>query len=344
MNEPAIKTTVVGSYPIPSWLGIMPTSANLRDAVMAVLKTQELAGLDVISDGELSRFNINHPETNGMIEYFVSPLGGIESNPARAELETFSKRAAMKYRSRPTGVVRAKISEGRLDLPAAWKSVRSLTASPLKFTVTSPYMLAKTLLDKHYGDVRALAWDIAEILAKQVAEIDAAVLQVDEAHLPGHPEDALWAHEPINRILNAARGSKAVHLCFGNYGGQTIQQGCWRDLLPFLNNLSADHLLLEFARRGEGELDRFKELRDGLALGLGVIDIKDNEVETPEAIARSIEQFVRVLGGDRIKWLHPDCGLWMLPRTVADRKMATLVAGRNLFAGFSSNQKMAIPV
>src|SRR6185295_4381494 len=104
MNEQVIKTTVVGSYPIPSWLAVMPSASNLRDAVMTVLKTQELAGLDVISDGELSRFNINHPETNGMIEYFVSPLGGIESNPTRAELTTFSQRTAMKYRSRPSGV------------------------------------------------------------------------------------------------------------------------------------------------------------------------------------------------------------------------------------------------
>jgi 5-methyltetrahydropteroyltriglutamate--homocysteine methyltransferase len=333
MSEPPIKTTVVGSYPIPSWLAVMPTSSNLRDAVMVVLKTQELAGLDVISDGELSRFNVNHPETNGMIEYFLNPLGGIESSPTRAELATFAQRAAMKYRSRPSGVVRSKISEDRLDLPSAWKFVRPLTTSPLKFTVTSPYMLAKTLLDEHYRDVRALAWDIAEVIAKQVAEIDAAVLQVDEAHLPGHPEDASWAHEPINRILNAARGSKAVHLCFGNYGGQTIQQGCWRDLLPFLNNLSADHLLLEFARRGDAELERFKDLRDGLALGLGVIDIKDNEIETPEQIARSIEQFIHVLGQDRIKWVHPDCGFWMLPGTVVDKKMAALVAGRNLFLG-----------
>ena len=63
MPGPEIKTTVVGSYPIPSWLAALPTSGNLRDALLVVLKTQELAGVDVISDGELSRFNVHHPET-----------------------------------------------------------------------------------------------------------------------------------------------------------------------------------------------------------------------------------------------------------------------------------------
>ena len=334
MNEqPEIKTTVVGSYPIPSWLAAMPSSPNLRDAMLVVLKTQELAGLDVISDGELSRFNVNHPETNGMIEYFIQPLSGISTTLSREDVAAFRQQAGMSFRTRPAGVVREKLGEGTLDLPAAWRSVKSLTSAPLKFTVTSPYMLAKTLLDQHYRDVRALAMDLAEVLCRQVADIDSSVLQVDEANLTGDPEDAAWAHEPINRVLSGARGEKAVHLCFGNYGGQSVQKGFWRSLLSLLTNLQADHLILEFARRGYDELEVFRDLRPGLALGIGVVDIKDNEVETPEEIARRIEHAVKVLGAPRVKWVHPDCGFWMLPRTVADRKMAALVAGRDLFAG-----------
>jgi 5-methyltetrahydropteroyltriglutamate--homocysteine methyltransferase len=80
-------------------------------------------------------------------------------------------------------------------------------------------------------------------------------------------------------------------------------------------------------------MEALRELREGLALGLGVIDIKDNTVESPEEVARRIERGVRVLGADRIRWVHPDCGFWMLPRSVADRKLAALVAGRDLFAG-----------
>jgi 5-methyltetrahydropteroyltriglutamate--homocysteine methyltransferase len=196
-------------------------------------------------------------------------------------------------------------------------------------------MLAQTLVDRHYRDTRALAMAIAEVLRRQVAEIDVPVLQIDEAHLTGHTADAGWAHEPINHVLGAARGAKAVHLCFGNYGGQTIQAGRWRDLLPFLNALDVDHLILECARRGHAELDVFRDLRAGIALGIGVVDIKDNEVESADEIARRIERAVTVLGADRVRWVHPDCGFWMLPRSVADRKMAALVHGRDTFIGRS---------
>src|SRR5207244_7636583 len=73
-----IQTTVVGSYPVPGWLRICSTREGLRDAMLAVLKTQELAGIDVVADGELYRWDVNHPETNGMIDYFVRPLQGVQ--------------------------------------------------------------------------------------------------------------------------------------------------------------------------------------------------------------------------------------------------------------------------
>src|SRR5947209_6329437 len=165
---PRIRTTVVGSYPLPSWLAAMPSTLNLRDAIMVVLKTQELAGIDVVTDGELSRFDVNHPETNGMIEYFVRPLQGFDTRLSRAELERFRKQLGMEFRAQRAGVVRQKLGEGTLNLPAAYEAVKNLTAKPLKFTVTSPYMLAKTLPDMHYKDLRALTMDLAEILRRQV--------------------------------------------------------------------------------------------------------------------------------------------------------------------------------
>lgn len=328
-----IRTTVVGSYPVPEWLRVMPTLTNRRDAVLAVMKTQELAGLDVISDGELSRFDVNHPETNGMIEYFVRPLDGIDDRLTREELDAFRNKAGLSFRARPAGIVREDIGEGTLDLQTDFLTAKELAGRPLKFTVTSPYMLAKTLLDAHYGDLRSLVTGLGDVLARQVAEIDAAVVQVDEANLPGSPQDASIAAEGINRVLGAVRGEKGVHLCFGNYGGQSIQQGFFRELLPFFNELDCDHLVLEFARRGDEELDVFTDLKPSISLGVGVVDIKDNEVESPEEIARRIERAVDVLGPERVRWVHPDCGFWMLHRSVADRKMRSLVAGRDLCCG-----------
>ena len=341
LEGPPILTTVVGSYPVPSWLAAQPSEPNLRDALLVVLKTQELAGIDVVSDGELTRFDPDDPRANGMIDHFVLPLEGVLAVLTRAEREQFRRQPGMAFRARPAGVVRGKIGEGTLDLPAAWEQVKGLTARPIKFTVTSPYMLSKTLLDAHYGDPRALALDLAAVLARQVGEIDAPVIQVDEANLPGSPADGPWAAEAVNRVLAAARGRKGVHLCFGNYGGQPIQKGLLEDLLPFFNALECDHLVLEFARRGYGELDVFRGLKPSIVLGVGVIDIKDNEVERPEEVARRIEEAARVLGPERIRWVHPDCGFWMLHRTVADRKMRALVEGRDLYLGRSAGPRGA---
>jgi 5-methyltetrahydropteroyltriglutamate--homocysteine methyltransferase len=239
----------------------------------------------------------------------------------------------MGFRAQPAGVVHGLLGEGLLNLPAAFDFVKGLTAKPLKFTVTSPYMLARTLLNAHYGEFGTLVMHLAEVLRRQVLDIDAAVIQVDEANLPGAPEDGPLAAAAINHVLDGARAGKAVHLCFGNYGGQTIQQGFFRDLLPFFNALECDHLILEFARRGYEELSVFRDLKPSIALGVGVVDVKDNEVEAPDVIARRIDDAVEVLGPERVKWVHPDCGFWMLSRSVADRKMRALVEGRDLYLG-----------
>jgi len=245
-----------------------------------------------------------------MIEYFIRPMSGITTEVSRQTLADFQSRRALTFRSSPGGIVKGKIDEGALNLPAAWQAMRSLTDQTLKFTVTSPYMLAKTLLDEHYGDLPAMTMDIAEVLRKQVADIDAPVLQIDEANLTGHAEDADWAHEPINHVLSAVQGEKGLHLCFGNYGGQRIQSGLWKELLEFLNRLQVDHLILEFARRGYDELPFFRDLREGIDLGIGVIDIKDNEVETPEEVARRIDHAVQALGADKVSQVFESLAAW----------------------------------
>jgi len=328
-----MKTTVVGSYPVPGWLLAQPTAPNLRDALLVVLRTQELAGIDVLGDGELSRFDASHPETNGMIEAFVSPLEGVVRDLLPSELDRARSAEGMAFRAQPAGVVRGPIGRGRLDFRPERARLDGLSERPVKFTVTSPYMLAKTLLDAHYGDLPALTDALAQALASAVAEVEAPVIQVDEANLTGHAHDAAWAAGPINTVLDAARGERALHLCFGNYGGSTIQTGEYDSLVAFLNELHVDHLVLELARRPPAELEALQGLRPDLGVGVGVIDIKDNEVESSDTVARRIARAAEVLGVERIHYVHPDCGFWMLPRAVADRKMRALVEGRDRFLG-----------
>jgi len=333
MSTPSIQTTVVGSYPVPDWLTALPSEQALVDATGVVFKVQELAGIDLVADGELYRFDINHPDTNGMIEYFVRPLGGVRSAIGRDDVVAFGRKAGMGFRSRPAAVVDAAITAGTLDLVSDYRRARALTSTRMKFTLTGPHMLCKTLLDNHYPDTPELCMAIAEVLADQVRDIDADVVQIDEANIPGHPEDAAWAAAAINVVLDAVQGEKGVHLCFGNYGGQTIQQGTWEKMLGFINALRTDHMVLETARREPAEIAYLKDIDAKIGIGLGVIDIKTTVVESPEEVARRIEAAAKLLGAERIRYVHPDCGFWMLKRSIADRKMQALVAGRDLYLG-----------
>ncbi|BBK40977.1 5-methyltetrahydropteroyltriglutamate--homocysteine methyltransferase [Allostella vacuolata] len=328
---PRIETTVVGSYPIPDWLAAMPTEQALTDATRVVLHTQERAGIDLVCDGELYRFDVNHPETNGMIEYFVRPMSGIRTAIGFDEMMGYRSQRGMAFRTRPPGVVDAAIGAGTLDLPTACARARRLAQKPLKFTLTGPHMLAKTLIDKHYGSVDGVADGLARVLAEQVRHCQADVIQVDEANLPGHPEEWEWAARAINTVLDAVPGKAAVHLCFGNYGGQSIQKGAWDQLMRYLNALHADHIVMEIAARPAEELAVFRGLDPRIGFGLGVVDIKRTEIETADEIARRIERAERLLGPGRVRYIHPDCGFWMLKRSIADGKIAALVAGRDLY-------------
>jgi 5-methyltetrahydropteroyltriglutamate--homocysteine methyltransferase len=245
----------------------------------------------------------------------------------------------MGFRSAPSGIVEGPLDEGTLLLAHDYRRARACTDSPMKFTVTGPHMLTKTLMDHHYKSRAELALAVAGVLAAQVAEIDADVLQIDEANVSGHAEEPEWAAAAINVVLDAATQAKekGVHVCFGNYGGQSIQRGGGQKLIGFMNRLHCDHVLLEFAFRGYDELRFFRDELDGrIGLGLGVIDIKVNTVETPEAVAHRIEAAAEIVGESRIKWVNPDCGFWMNKRSIADRKIAALVQGRDLFLGKKS--------
>ncbi len=259
------------------------------------------AGIDLPTDGELYRFDVNHPDTNGMIDYFVRPMAGIRAQVGRSDHEAFARANAMRLRRKAAGVVEAELGEGSLNLLADCELAASVAGGPFKFTVTSPYMLARTLLDRHYGDFEELLMAVAGVLAQQVAGLPCTCLQVDEANIPGNPSDGPIAAAAINRVLDRFTGTRAVHLCFGNYGGQTIQKGEWRALTDFLNRLHVDHLVLEMAHRSAADLEALKDVDPRIHLGIGVVDVKVNHVETPEEIAAALERAESVLGRGRVE-------------------------------------------
>ena len=335
----SLKTTVVGSYPVPDWLKSSPSPAGLKDAMRLVLDVQERAGIDIIGDGELGRWDLSRREPAGMVERFVRPMAGVQFGLTRSQRESFLNDPATAYRAKAPGVVVGEVSDGDLDLLREYQQAKALTQHPLKFTLTSPYMLAKVVADDHYHDLERLSMAFAEILAAQLKGVDAAVVQIDEPHLPGHPEESPIAAKSTNRVFESVEASveRAVHLCFGNFGGQMIQRGHYRKLIEFLNLLECDHVVLETTRRSKEEIESLREIDTRIGLGVGVIDIKDLQVETPELVAERIESLANVLGLERIQFVHPDCGLQVLPRPIADGKLRALVAGRDLFLGRQSS-------
>jgi 5-methyltetrahydropteroyltriglutamate--homocysteine methyltransferase len=332
-NQPRILTTTVGSYPVPDWLSALPSDQARVDATRVIFNIQRQAGIDLPTDGELYRFDVNHPDTNGMIDYFIARMCGIRTSLGRSDYEAFQRKETMGFRRKPAGVVTGPIGEGGLNLMADCETAASVAGGEFKFTVTSPYMLSRTLLDNHYATFEELTMAIAGVLADQVDGLPASCIQVDEANIPGNPADAPLAAKAMNVVLDRVKCQRAVHLCFGNYGGQTIQKGHWQSLIDFLNCLHVDHLVLELAHRPVEDLDALRDVNARIKMGVGVVDVKVNRVETPDEIAASMETIEKKLGAGRLGWVHPDCGFWMLKRSVADRKMEALVNGRNQYLG-----------
>ena len=171
-----MKTTVVGSYPVPDWLKAAPGEQALEDAIDLVLRAHERAGIEVICDGELGRWDMQSRAPGGMVERFVTRMSGHQAGLTRAQREHFESREDTRYRRNAPAAVVADIGEGALDLEQEWRQVRRLSTLPTKFTLTSPYMMAKVVADDHYHDLEQLALAYADVLAKQVAAIDCAIL------------------------------------------------------------------------------------------------------------------------------------------------------------------------
>src|SRR4051812_50193826 len=131
---PRILTTVVGSYPMPDWLVRAPSEQALADATRVVIATQEKAGIDVVADGELYRFDLNHPETNGMIEYFVRPMSGVRSDIGFSEWLDYLKGAGVRFRTRPPGAGGGKNGARPLHPKPGWARPPAPAPPPRPFT------------------------------------------------------------------------------------------------------------------------------------------------------------------------------------------------------------------
>ena len=224
-------------------------------------------------------------------------MAGVRSGVTFDELVVYRSQRGMEFRTRPPAVVEGPIGPGTLDLPQACARAKRLTRRPFKFTLTGPHMLAKMLYDVALPEPAGAGdGDCRRARRSRCGISMPTSCRSTKQICPEAPDEWEWAAAAMNRVLDAVKTTPAVHLCFGNYGGQTIQKGKWEKLIGYLNALHVDHIVMETAHRPADELAVFRELRPEIGFGLGVVDIKSTEIETADQVARSIERAEQVLG------------------------------------------------
>ena len=324
---PVLPTTVVGSYSVPEWLERLKTDyyrnrisrTHLREihdmAIKAALKDQEKAGIDIVSDGELRRDND--------IDYFLARIAGVHI-PVTVKSYYFD------YYDAPVVTEPLPIDDSpALGLVEDYKFTRKYTDRPIKFSFTGPFSLARRIQNKAYAKsadlVRALA-QVLNVEARALADAGAELLQIDEPFLAGYREDVTVGVEAINIVTKGVDVTWGLHVCYGNRYARPSWEGHYDFLFPAVLDANVDQLILEFGRKGDEDLPMIAQLGWDRPLGLGVLDVKTEQIESAELVAARIRKALRTFPAEKLI-INPDCGLRHLSADVARAKLAAMVAG-----------------
>jgi 5-methyltetrahydropteroyltriglutamate--homocysteine methyltransferase len=320
---PILPTTVIGSYSMPEWLERAKNEYlsrrlsrrdldEMHDSVRkAALKDQETAGIDIVSDGEAQRDN--------MIDYFTERMPGVQ-------VDLGSKRF---YYDFYDSVVRSKLATGTLGLAEEARFLGRFTDHKSKISISGPHTLVKRIQNKFYDSEEAFALDLGRVLnleLKELVRAGATALQIDEPYYSGFPEDLPWAIKAINAMVEGVDANITLHVCYGNRYGKPSFEGSYKFLFPAILQAKINTVSMEFARRGEDDLQLFKEFNVPFSVGIGVIDVKTNEVESASFVADRIRRALEVIPAERLV-ITPDCGLVRLHREVAFGKLCAMVEG-----------------
>jgi len=326
MNLPILPTTVVGSYSMPSWLERLKTEFFARrisrqeldeihdTAVKAAIKDQEVAGLDIITDGELRRDN--------MIDYFAERLPGVQIDHASKKF----------YYDFYDSVVRGKLPMASLGLVEDFKFLAAFTDRAAKLCVTGPHSLVKRIRNEYYASEQDFAMDIARVMNVELKELVRAGVrhfQIDEPYYSGFPQDLGWGVKVLNTLVDGVDARIGLHICYGNRYGKPSWAGNYRYLFPTILDARVHQLTLEFAWRGGEDLDLFREFPNSFELGVGIIDVKNHTIETPDIVAERIRHALKFVPPERVVVL-PDCGCHHLPQPVAFGKLRAMVQGTKI--------------
>ncbi|HWM22193.1 MAG TPA: uroporphyrinogen decarboxylase family protein [Ilumatobacteraceae bacterium] len=337
MGFPLLPTSLVGSYAQPDWLidrerlaGRFPPRVRAAelwrvapewleqaqdDATILAIRDQELAGLDIVTDGEMRRESYSNR--------FATALEGVDiDNPGTA----LDRSGHPNPVPRVVGTVRRKHPVEVRDL----EFLKAHTDRAVKMTVPGPFTMSQQAQNDFYESEEALALDYAAAVNEEIRDLFAAgadIVQIDEPYMQARPAKARdFGLTALARAIDGVTGTLAVHICFG-YAAIIHERPEGYSFLPELAGTDVDQISIETA---QSNLDTsVLASLPGKTVILGVLDLSDHEVESAEVVAGRIRRALPYVPAEQLV-VAPDCGLKYLPRESAFGKMAAMVQGAAL--------------
>ena len=342
MNSCPLRTSVIGSYPFPGWLefatqqldrfGSADRAEAQDDAVVTALHDQLAAGLDVVTDGEQTRFDFN-------LSFYVY-IAGIQlesSSPRHFGPPAHDQRG----KHQVTGELLAPRGLGAVEefkrLSRLFHAGKSAAAVTLKASVPGPYTLSGRLLPgAHYADRWALTEVLLPLVRQELEDLVAAgcsEISVDEPSMScyAHREDPRRFVDIFNRTVESVAGRTRVctHLCFGNYKARAVGPRRLAPMFPAFLDFKCDEMHVEMASREFAELELIPQIARRMDVAVGIVDVKSYYIETPQDIADRVRLCLQHVPAERLVFA-PDCGLSQTARWAAKQKLANMVEGVQL--------------
>ncbi len=334
MKERPLRTTVIGSYPFPAWLEFAsqhldefgPNDINeiQDDAVIAAIHDQVASGLDVITDGEQTRFDFNLS--------FYGYIDGIEleaASPRRFGPPAHDQRGKHEI----TGELAAPRGLGAVE---EFERLKRLAPKgpTLKASVPGPFTLSGRLVPNHqYKDRYAVTEALLPIVRDELkALVDAGCteLTVDEPSMScyAYKENPARFVDIFNRTVEPVVGkcNLSTHLCFGNFKGHAVGYRKYAPMFPAFMELTVDEIHFEMANREFAELDVIETVAKHFDVAVGIVDVKSYYIETVNDIIERVKQCLKFAPPERLSFA-PDCGLSQTARWAAKQKLNNMVEG-----------------
>jgi 5-methyltetrahydropteroyltriglutamate--homocysteine methyltransferase len=354
-----LPTTITGSYPRPHWfseelrgrdfkdaLGDSRFREQYLDAVACLTREQEMAGLDIVTDGD-SRFDLTVGGKSWFF-YVIERLRGITGHVDRS--------TAGGWRGLPPGHILREVMEayqpavvgdavtgGRLEYAALFKTAQRLTARPVKFGAITAQSLAKMLVNRHYASDRDLIVALAGVFNAELREVATAGCRVIQVEEPQHhiasangtatEGDLEFFTEAVNREIEGVDTEVWLHTCWGNPNQQPLhwERPSYERALPHLLRTNADVITLECASTGGRDLPLLAKYRTDKKIAIGVVNHSTAAVEPPEFVASLIRRALEYVPPERLI-LSTDCGFGRegLARRIAFYKCVAINLGANI--------------